>query len=148
MFGRRKRSQEAVEPVVTVPESILLSRQIVEPTPEWLAQLETTNRVKFVRRGDIILASVIRYALDGSGMMPKHMDIVQSRPDLDADVEDAGFLRLDGKDTVESIAVVAFSTIYLRGDHEQRQKTVDVLQAALPDTPISFDDDDLSAIYR
>lgn len=147
MFGRKKKPENAIESASVIPEASILPRRIVEPTPEWLDQLEIGKKVKFVRLGETILAAVLYHDIHEGSLRPKHMDMVQSRPDLDGDIEDAGFLRLDGQETVQSIAVVAFSTIYLRGNQEQRQRTVDILQTRLPDIPITFDDDDLSMIY-
>lgn len=116
---------------------------IVEPSEEWLREVASSDQVKFVRRGRIVLAAIATEKID-------HMAIYHGLRELIADhthgqtdtVEDSGYLLIDRlNDPIRSVKVERFSSTYWRGDQGARKLTASILRDYLPNFIITTDDE-------
>lgn len=140
---RRKQMPSEVPVIKPTEVSALPVSLIVEPNIKWFEMLTPEQKVKFVRRGKIVLVAVASDYID-------HMAIKEGRPDLesryvtedDDSVVDAGYLIYDRSDVHDwDIKVDRFSGAYARGDRIAREMTAALLRGYMPDLTITTDDE-------
>jgi hypothetical protein len=142
LFGR-KPSPETPKPLIQ-DEVIQHEYLVVEPSTEWIGDVDLESRIKFVRRGHIVLVAVATRTID-------HYAISHGRPDLephyalevDDSVQDAGYLVIDRSEQRQwDVKVDGFSGTYARGNRPARVETVEVLKERyLPNLIVTTDDE-------